>query len=165
MVCRVVFRSVEKGCAYWQPYWVFAVVNPLMREVVAPACHQWVGFSLCCHVGVRKRKAFSWLGVDMPECAGGTHGVVAPGGRDVGSYSHTRQGARACPSFPDLPLRTRPAEACAPLFNLSTLLRSAAHRQNTNWDNEEPRRIAPHLFCLPLFTRARPSRRATPISA
>ena len=91
------------------------------------------------------------------------------GARRVGEtrgVSRTRQGAQAySPPLPDVPSRTRPAEMCAPLFNLSTLLKSAAHRQNTNWDNEEPRRITRQLFYLPLLTRARPPRRAIPISA
>lgn len=79
--------------------------------------------------------------------------------------THTTRFAGVIFPLPDVPPHTRPAEACAPLFSLSTLLRSAAHRKTQVRGNEEPRRIAPHLFRLPLFTRARPPRRATPISA
>lgn len=82
--CAVLPLGASKRGAYWQPYWVCAVVNPLMRGWRRRVINGW-GFPLCCHVGVRQRKMFSWLGVNTSKCAGGTHGVVAPGGRDAGS--------------------------------------------------------------------------------
>lgn len=130
---------------------------------MTPACHQLAGFPLVLSRGVRQRKTFSWLGVDTPECAGGTHGGCRAGRERRGELvAHATRFAGVIFPLPDVPPYTRPAEACAPPFSLSTLLRSAAHRKTQARSNEEPRRIAPHLFRLPLFTRARPPRRETP---
>lgn len=101
----------------------------------------------------------SCLGVD-PECVGDTHRGAPGGNGELVTHAKAR---RCILPLPDVPSYTRLAQRREGCLAYRRSLDPQRIDKHKSGDNEEPRRIAPHLFYLPLFTRVRPPRRATPV--